>query len=477
MKLFISVVNLVRLPRAMSKILLVDFGASRVKTLLFDSVESAIVDNEECVSPSAKSWDSVENRFEIPIEEYWKALLETVGKIILRHPEKNIKNMWICSEMHGFVLAYLDGRAITPYISWKDQRANFDDIGGESTFEKLKSELQSFRSITGMNLKSGLPVLTLASGCRTGSIPELKVLSEGAGVRVLSLVDWLLFRGGESMPKANITLAAGLGLYDINRRALSQEILNSKHLYSLNIMGLDIQCDISKPLGTIRIFDSAISVFGGIGDFQAALAGSGLFDKYDAVLNLGTGSQAAVKAFNTSEPNENEVRIMSDGSFLNVITHIPCGRALNVYASFINAVSAEGGGQDFFWKSWSLLSSEAILKSKLDSNLALFESAWGRRANAESNGAIGLDEGSSSVSDVLAGIAKSWLLQYLNALNKLDPFIMAKKVIVCGGVGQKSKFAIPVLEKLMPQRRFHLATTQAGEETFDGLLRLAISNQ
>ena len=123
----------------MSEILLVDFGASRIKTLLFDSAESAIVDKEECVSPSSRPRAFVENRFEIPIEEYWEALLETAGKIILRHPEKKIKQMWICSEMHGFVLTYLDGRAITPYISWKDQRANFDDISGESTFEKLKS--------------------------------------------------------------------------------------------------------------------------------------------------------------------------------------------------------------------------------------------------------------------------------------------------------------------------------------------------
>jgi sugar (pentulose or hexulose) kinase len=459
----------------MKEILLVDFGASRIKTLLFDCVDSEIIDKEECVSPSAKSRTFFENKCEIPVEEYWIALLETAGKIILRHPEKKIEQMWICSEMHGFVLTYLDGRAITPYISWMDQRANFDDPSGKSTFEILKLELHSFRSITGMNLKSGLPVLTLASGCRTGSIPELKSLSWDTNVRVLSLVDWLLFRGGESSPKANITLVAGLGIYNIKKQALSQEILSSKCLDSLNIRSLDIECDISRPLGSIRIFDSTISVFGGIGDFQAAIAGSGLFDKYDSVLNLGTGSQAAVRTLNTSETNDNEFRIMADGSFLDVITHIPCGRALNVVASFLNAVSAEGGGRDMFWKAWSFLSSEAIVKSRLVGNLALFESAWGRRADARSNGSIGLDEGSSSVSDVLAGIAKSWLLQYLNALNKLDPFVTAKKVIVCGGVAHKSKFIIPALEKLMPQRQFHLATTLAGEETFDGLLRLAIS--
>jgi sugar (pentulose or hexulose) kinase len=461
----------------MSEILLVDFGASRIKTLLFDSVESKIIDKEEFVSPSSKPRSFIESRFEIPVEEYWQALLETAGKIILRHPEKDIKQMWICSEMHGFVLTHLDGRAITPYISWKDQRANFDGGDGDSTFEKVMVDLPFFRSVTGMNLKSGLPVLTLASGLSTGSIPELKDLPENAEVRVLSLVDWLLFRGGEVSPKANITLAAGLGIYDINQQALSQEILNAKCLHSINISSLVIQNDILKPLGSIFIFDTELSVFGGIGDFQAATQGSNFFDKYDAVLNLGTGSQAAVKDPGELLPSDNEIRVMADGSLLKVITHIPCGRALNVFASFLNAFSSEGGGRDVFWKIWSLLPSEAILQSKLVSNLAVFESAWGRSSQAGAMGAIGLDEESSLVTDVLAGIAKSWLLQYANALNKLDPLITAKKVVVCGGVAQKSKFVISVLQYLMPQRHFDLAITLSGEETLDGLLQLAVKNK
>jgi sugar (pentulose or hexulose) kinase len=327
-----------------------------------------------------------------------------------------------------------------------------------------------------MNLKSGLPILNLASGLRTGSVPELKALNKNTDVRVLSLVDWLLFRGGERAPKANITLAAGLGIYDINKRSLSQEILNSKYLHSMNILNLGIEDEITKPLGTIHILDSEVSIFGGIGDFQAAILGSGLFEKYDAVLNLGTGSQAAVRALNILPTSDNEIRVMADGSFLNVITHIPCGRALNVFASFLNTFSCDGGGVEIFWEIWSSLSSEAIVKSKLVSNLALFESAWGRCSEGGSNGAIGLDEGSSSASDVLAGIAKSWLLQYSNALKKLDQLVKAKKIIVCGGVAHKSKFVIPVLEYLMPQRHFYLASTLAGEETLDGLLQLAISN-
>jgi sugar (pentulose or hexulose) kinase len=461
----------------MSQILLVDFGASRIKTLLFDSIESVIIDKEEYASPSGKSCSFVPNRFEILVEDYWQALLATVGKIIQRHPQKNIKQMWVCSEMHGFVLTDLNGRAITPYISWKDQRASFDCIDGKSTFEKLKTELKSFRAFTGINLKPGLPILTLASGVGTGSIPELEDLSDEAGVRVLSLVDWLLFRGTESAPKTNITLAAGLGIYDINSQTLSREILNSECLSPINIFGLDLQKDMSKPLGKIQIFDSEISVFGGVGDLQAAIQGSGLFEKYDGVLNLGTGSQVAVRFVDAPPSDNHEVRIMANGEQLNVITHIPCGRALNVFASFLDAFSFEGGGQNVFWKIWSVLSPDSIIESKLVSNLALFESAWGRHSVGDLNGSIGLDEGVSSVHDVMAGIAKSWILQYSNALASMDPTANAKKIVVCGGVAQKSNFLIPVLGHLMPQRQFYLASTLTGEETLDGLLQLAINNK
>lgn len=461
----------------MPEFLFVDFGASRVKSLLFDSVTFSAVDKEECISPSTHSFSSFANRFEIPIEKYWHALLETVGKIILRHPEKNIKQLWICSEMHGFVLTHLDGRAITPYISWKDERANYDDIDNQSSFEKLNAEFHHFRSITGMHLKSGLPVLTLASGCMSGSIPELKSLPNNTCVRVLSLVDWLLFRGGEVAPKANITLAAGLGFYDIYKRTASQEILESKYFNPIKISGLDIQNDLSEPLGKMRIFDSEILVYGGIGDFQAAIEGSGLSKSYTAALNLGTGSQAAVRIAGRPLGNDDEIRIMADGSFLSVITHIPCGRALNVFASFLNSFSREGGGKDVFWNIWSSLSSEAIVNSKLVSNLALFKSAWGRGLTGSVNGAIGLDEGVESASDVMAGIAKSWVMQYSKALHQLDPLIKAKEVIISGGVGQKSQFLIPVLKHLMPERNFYLSSPQTTEETFDGLLQLAISHQ
>lgn len=461
----------------MSEILLVDFGASRIKAVLFDVVNSNVIDAEECISPSTKSSSSLDDRFEIPIEAYWNGLLDTVGKIILRNKKKKISKLWMCAEMHGFVMTHPDGSAITPYISWKDQRANFDfSFGSSSTYEKLIIEFNNFRTITGMNLKPGLPIVTYASGVREGSIPELKTSNKDAPVRILSLVDWLLFRGGERFPRSNITLALGLGIYDLDSKILSNEVLRDINLHSIKICGMDLQSDSSIPLGRIKINDSVISVFGGLGDFQAALYGAGFFKDYDAILNLGTGSQVGVKKSKDMLLSSQEVRVTADNELINVVTHIPCGRALNVYASFLDNFSIAAGGKEKFWQLWSEISADDVIKSKLCSNLSLFESAWGRGNSNFKNGTIGLDEGRSSVPCVMAGIAKSWVLQYYEVLNILDPLAEAKKVVICGGLAHKSKFLISVLEALMPKRVFEISTTITGEETLDGLLRLAITN-
>lgn len=460
----------------MAEILLLDLGASRIKAALCDLASSAVIDSSECVSPSVKSSSTIDHQFEVPIEMYWEAVLMTVGELIRRYPKKNINELWICSEMHGFILAQANGVAITPYISWKDERALFDGPSGQSTYQLLKDQLIDFRSITGMNLKLGLPILTLISGASKGTIAGLNVAGKKDAIRVLSLVDWLLFRGGETAPKSNITLSAGLGFYDTMRRIPSKKILANEHLRDLNILFLENQSDFLKPLGEILVSDYKLKVFGGIGDFQSAIHGSGFLLEQDGVINLGTGSQVAVKMSEGLNDVDQEFRVMADGNYAKVITHIPSGRALNIFASFFNEISFEGGGQEIFWKIWATLSAEDVLKSKLTSNLSLFESAWGRNLAADLNGSIGIDEGACSVRNVLSGLAKSWLLQYSKALNILDPSSIAKNILITGGAGRKSKFVIPVLEHLMPGRHFSLTTTQTGEETLDGLLQLAKTN-
>jgi sugar (pentulose or hexulose) kinase len=457
----------------MTEILLVDFGASRVKAVLVDIGKRNVIDAESCISPSTQSCSDEKNVFEVPIEKYWEALLKTAGKILARHPKNSIKSLWMCAEMHGFVLTKLNGEAITPYISWKDQRANFDDDFDAPTIARMREELPTFSNITGMNVKSGLPALTLGSLARSKKIKELTSDSAHIALRALSIVDWLLFRGGEKQPKTNLTLAAGLGIYDIVNRGVSQTILECESLRTLPIQGLQIQHDISRPLGQIQIFNSLLPIYGGIGDFQAAIHGAGFHNTFDAVLNLGTGSQVVVKAVDPLANMPTEVRIMADGGYTRAITHIPCGRALNVCAAFFDSISFAGGGKSIFWDVWASLSHNKVLECEIVSNLALFESAWGSDANY-SNGWIGLSEGASSVTDVIASIAKAWLIQYSKALKIIDPKVTAKKVIVCGGVGQKSQFVIPALRALMPDRDFYLASSLTGEETLDGLMRLAL---
>ena len=65
-----------------------------------------------------------------------------------------------------------------------------------------------------------------------------------------------------------------------------------------------------------------------MGDHQAALAGAFLGER-ELSLNISTGSQASLFT-PTWQPGNYQTRPFFDGRFLNTITHIPAGRALNV---------------------------------------------------------------------------------------------------------------------------------------------------
>jgi hypothetical protein len=99
--------------------------------------------------------------------------------------------------------------------------------------------------------------------------------------------------------------------------------------------------------------------------------------------------------------------------------------------------------------------------------LSFFESAW--QYSAES-GYVKFKE-NQSFEELVAGIAHSWSLQYVRALNMLDTNFEKQRVALSGGLSHRSPFLIPVLTAYT-NRKFVYCDTVTGEETLDGLLRL-----
>jgi len=211
-----------------------------------------------------------------------------------------------------------------------------------------------------------------------------------------------------------------------------------------------------------------LQVFGCFGDVQSAAAGAGLPQAAKLVVNLGTGSQ--VLRSTRDIPPGIERRPGVDGIDIAAITHIPSGRALNVFAELLDGSARLGGGVPFFWSQFSQLSTGDVLGTKLKVDLNVFDAAW----QYKDGGLVGgINEGRFSPTDLMAGVARGWLGQYAAAMDRLDPVREDDIFLVAGGLSRRANFIVPAIAALSG-RKARLAKIITGEETLDGLLAMSL---
>lgn len=438
----------------MAGILLVDFGTSRVKCVLWSKESHGVVDEAQVASPAP--WFGPAGEVEISPDAYWSAFEATVGKLSGRHP--SVDELWLCSDLHGFIAATLAGEPITPYIGWRDGRASAKNAPGLSTFDRLNQRQEMFFALSGMKLGPGLPILSLAFLSAHNRLPQ--------EFRLFTLPDWLLWRGGERDPAVHASLAAGTGLYDINRHEWSQQLYELADLADRSIVTPRVVA-AGELAGRVSLGGRELRVFGCFGDLQSAVAGAGFPEQAKLVVNLGTGSQVLRSA--DKVPSGIERRPSAGGGEMAAITHIPSGRAISGFAELLDGSARLGGGAPFFWEKFAELTTEDVLGASLDIDLNIFDAAW----RYEHGGSItGIREGKLSPAELIAGIAKSWLAQYAEAMDQLDPAHVDDRVLVSGGLSRRAAFVAPVIAALSG-RQAQPARIVTGEETLDGLLSMS----
>jgi FGGY family of carbohydrate kinases, N-terminal domain len=438
----------------MVDILLVDFGTSRVKSVVVSLETLKVLDEAQIASPDPSFGPAGE--VEVSAEAYWSALEATAGVLAAKH--RQVRALWLCSDLHGVIVADLAGVPVTPYISWRDARASSIDASGSSLFDRMSDRSAAFFALTGMKLRPGLPILTLASLAARKQLP--------GAFRLFTLPDWLLWRGGERNPGVHISLAAGTGLYDLNRHEWSKPLSDLAGLDDLTIVTSRI-VPVGETAGRIRLDGRYLQVFGCFGDVQSAAAGAGFPQAAKLFVNLGTGSQVLRSTHNL--PPGIERRPGADGIDIAAITHIPSGRALSVFAELLDGSAKLGGGAPFFWSKFSQLSTADVLGTKLKVDLNVFDAAW----QYKDGGLVGgINEGRFSPADLMAGLAKGWLGQYAAAMDRLDPVREDDIFLVSGGLSRRARFIVPVIAALSG-RQARLARVVTGEETLDGLVAMS----
>ena len=432
----------------MKTFLLLDFGASRIKTAVFSDEKLFDIRDYEPVKPCVLT----QNRFEVDLFELKNQFLSILEDYSKKY---NIDNVLICSEMHGFALLNNNNEPKSNYISWKDERC-LEKIDGVSSLDLLKQMLKNkFFEKTGMKERACYPVFNLFHMIRNGEI-------EG-DFKVVSLPEWLACAGGESLNVAHCTMSAGLGFYNIRTKSFDEEIVSAVTEGSNMSVVFNKPVENIVPAGFIEMNGKNISIYTGVGDHQCALYGVGLKDNCVS-LNLGTGSQAALIA---SVDSQNERRPYFDSKILSVITHIPSGRAFNYYKEMLTETNPEID----FWKELSSVSLDDINNADLNISLAVFQSAWRYGSSGE---ILAFDPSKHSIKNYFASIIKSYISQYLKAIEMLlsgDSVNQRFSVILSGGVAKK----LPVIKEYF--KKFSdfdvIVTNSEYDETLEGLKKLS----
>jgi sugar (pentulose or hexulose) kinase len=420
-----------------------DIGSSTIKGAVLDLESGSIpsIVKEPFPDPVAglpTGW------FEVDPGEVVARTRLVISQLIMLAPDA--RSLFLCGQMGGAVLVDRHNSPRTRYLSWRDQRT----LAG--ALEQVRSRLAPFLPQLGNELKPG-SMTSLLSWLRQAG--ELE-----ADWRPSTVGDFVISQLTGTLPRMEGTQA--IGLVDLQLRGWNMQAFGSLGLDQLDWGEMS---NATTPVAHCTIDGRELAVYPTLGDQQCALRGVGL-RVGDLSINVSTGSQVSLV---TSEftPGPYQSRDFFDGTFLNTITHVPAGRALNVLVDLLTALPAARGLT--VPNPWEVISREAATAPDGTDGLrvhpAFFDSPIGREGQI-----TGITTENLRIGHLFRATFESMADTYDQLANRLWPTRGWNRVVVSGGLTR----AVPILRELIEQRfPGQIVETTADEETLLGLLEIA----
>lgn len=412
----------------MNKVLLADFGATHIKSVIYDLATEQHSGFQKIGAPQNTS--KVLGEFVVS----QKKLVEIFENICETYKTHQYEAIFISSQMHGFVVVDNNNNPLTDYISWQDQRGPV-------------VELEEFRNITGMKSRIGLPVYNLHHMVNTQRTFNQKI-------KVMTLPDLLANISGKSENVSHNSMLASTGFYDVNREQISPEISDL------------FQCDLTFNEGTSTVqvagYYGDIPIYTGVGDLQSATYGAVNADLESILVNIGTGSQVSRISETKEAPIGIEYRPYIGKNHLHTVTHIPAGRALRAYLGLFSELGVD------CWEKMKHYTHEEVINSTLEIDFAIFESATGYT----NGGSIkGITENNFNIDNILTSLIGNLVQQYTKYIDKIDCNNDLNWVILSGGIPRN----VPALSTLMTSyaQKSCIVHCSAIDETLHGLSKIA----
>jgi sugar (pentulose or hexulose) kinase len=299
----------------------VDVGTSTLTALAWDPQEGRVLESRTRRSPSGP---------EQVAEAAGRVVRELSGALGRRAAEA--AGIGITGQQHGVLLVDAAIRPLTPFYSWQDPGAN-ETVPGRthSYLEEARALLGPDAAVrSGCRLATGYMGVTLFRLKQRGGLPE--------AATACFLPDFLGSRLTGRPPCSDPTLAASSGIFDVSRRCWDDA--------SIAALGLPRSLfpeirEATRPLGPLVTglgLPPGIPVFTPLGDSQAAFLGGTRGGDGELFVNIGTGSQVAVRSDRDPGVPGLELRPLPESGFLLYSAQPGGGASYAALERFFHAV-------------------------------------------------------------------------------------------------------------------------------------------
>ena len=358
------------------------------------------------------------------------------------------KGVVMCGQMQGLVLTDERATPLSNYISWRDQRALMSYTNGGTYFDNLmKRVTPDERRQMGSELRASLPVCALYWLNEQKQLPRHAIPS--------SLSDFVISNLCGTTSTIEPTNASVHGVLNLETMNWQSSVIDKLGLGNLQFPKLRRAGEI---VGYLDVNGKRVPCYTPLGDQPTALAGA-LLQAGELSINISTGSQVAVLSPHLVL-GEYQTRPFFDGKSLNIITHIPAGRALTALVNLFTEISPTEDAWDYITRA-----ADKVRETDLRVNLAFFASALGDHGAIEN-----IREETMTIGHVFRAAFESMAQNYWVCANRLSPERAWNGIVFSGGLAQK----IDLLRRLIVEKfgvPYRIAPSS--EDTLLGLLLLA----
>lgn len=425
-----------------------DIGSSSIKGGLLNTDTGTIEGVRSRPFPNSLTGEVLE--FEVHPQQIVEAARAVLNELLATSGP--VRSVWVCCQMGGVILCDESGRAVSNYISWRDQRLLDRHPSGQGTwFDVLQSRIgEEDLSRIGRELKPGGALGLLFWLAETGALPVKAMQAMGLGEFVLSQL---------CQYPAKTERTSALGTLDLLTRQWHQPLfdwLGFGHLKWPELI------DVSEVAGMLPTSHGPVPCHPAVGDHQAALFGAGIREG-ELSVNVSTGSQVSLLT-KTLQLGDYQTRPCF-GGFLNTITHLPAGRSLNALVDLLTELPrAEGLTLKDPWGTIARCV-EATRETDLDLSLTFFAGSLGDHGRMEN---IKLEN--LTLGHLFRAAFQNIADNSAVAAARLSSTSTWTSMVVSGGLPQKLPALLGEIAARFP---CPTRTVAVAEETLQGLLELA----